>query len=110
MSYIKQVYTNCCYKSYCFSNNYYSDDENDTKLDPINIYDEYSHREIIDRCDFGKNHMIHARQSSNKSLIQEQVQTSIKNIVLSSDPNNGNDGSSKQHVIGHGLMAGNIAR
>ncbi len=53
MSNMKQVYTNCCYKSYCFSDNYYSDDENDTELDPINIYDEYSHREIIDRCDFG---------------------------------------------------------
>ncbi len=74
---IKQVNTNCCYKSYCFSDNYYSDDENDTELDPINIYDEYSHREIIDRCDFGQNHMIHARLSSNKFLIQEQVQTSI---------------------------------
>ncbi len=98
MSNIKQVYTNCCYKSYCFSNNYYSDDENDTELDPINIYDEYSHREIINRCDFGQNHMIHARLSSNKSLIQEQVQTSIKNNVLSSDPNNGNDGPSTQQT------------
>ncbi len=78
MSNIKQVYTNCCYKSYCFSDNYYSDDENDTELDLINIYNECSHREIIDRCDFGQNHMIHARLSSNKSLIQEQVQTSIK--------------------------------
>jgi hypothetical protein len=77
MSNTKQVYSNCCYKFYCFSDNYYSDDENDTELDPINIYDEYSHREIIDRCDFGQNHMIHARLSSNESLIQEQVQTSI---------------------------------
>jgi hypothetical protein len=33
-----------------------------------------------------------------KSLIQEQVQTSIKNNVLSSDPNNGNDGPSKQQT------------
>ncbi len=98
MSNIKQVYTNYCYKSYCFSNNYYSDDENDTELDPINMYDEYSHREIINRCDFGQNHMIHARLSSNESLIQEQVQTSIKNNVLGSDPNNGNDGSSTQQT------------
>ncbi len=73
MSNIKQIYTNYCYKSYCFSNNYYSDDENDTELDPIHIYNEYSHREIIDRCDFGQNHMIYARLSSNISLIQEQV-------------------------------------
>jgi hypothetical protein len=99
MSNIKQVYANCCYKSYCFSNNYYSDDENETELDLINIYNEYSHREIINRCDFRQNHMIHARLSSNKSLIQEQVQTSIKNNVLSSDPNNGNDGPSKQKQI-----------
>ncbi len=42
--------------------------------------------------------MIHARLSSNKSLIQEQVQTSIKNNVSSSDPNNGNDGPSKQQT------------
>ncbi len=60
---MKQVYTNCCYKSYCFSHNYYSDDKNDTELDPINIYDEYSHRKIINWCDFGQNHMIHARLS-----------------------------------------------
>ncbi len=98
MANMKQVYTNCWYKSYCFSNNYYSDDENDTELDPIIIYDEYSHREIIDRCDFGQNHMIHTRLSSNKFLIQEQVQTSIENNVLSSDPNNGNDGPSTQQT------------
>ena len=42
--------------------------------------------------------MIHARLSSNKSLIQEQVQTSIKNNVLSSDPNNANDGPSTQQT------------
>ncbi len=42
--------------------------------------------------------MIHARLSSNKSLIQEQVQTSIKNNVLSSDLNNGNDGPSTQQT------------
>ena len=100
---IKQVYTNCCYKSYCFSDNYSSDDENDTELDPINIYDEYSHREIINRCDFGQNHTIHARLSSDISLIQEQVQTSMENNLLSSDPSTGNDGQSTQKQIKHFL-------
>ncbi len=117
MSNIKQVHTNCCYKSYCFSKSYYSDDENDTELDPINNYDEYSHREIIDRCDFGQNHMIHTRLSSNKSLIQERVQTSIKNNLLSSDQNNGNDGPSKQQTnktfptmlkLIHGALIGGV--
>jgi hypothetical protein len=34
-------------------NNGCSDDENDMKNDSMNIYDEYSHSEIINRCDFG---------------------------------------------------------
>ncbi len=42
--------------------------------------------------------MIHARLSSNKSLKQKQVQNSIKNNVLSSDPNNGDDGPSTQQT------------
>jgi hypothetical protein len=98
MSNLKQIYTNCCCKSYCFPDNYCSDDENDTAIDSINIYDEYYPNEIINRCDFGQNYMIHARLSSNKSLIQEPVQTSIKNNVLSSDPINGNGGQSTQQT------------
>jgi hypothetical protein len=51
---------------------------------------------MIDRCEFGQNHTIHARLSSDKSLIQEQVQTSTENNLLSSDPTTGNDGQSTQ--------------
>jgi hypothetical protein len=33
-------------------NNGCSNDENDMENDSINIYDEYTHSEIINRCDF----------------------------------------------------------
>ena len=52
--------------------NWWSNDENDMEDDSINIYDEYSHSKIINRCDFGQNHLIQARLSSNNSLIQHQ--------------------------------------
>ena len=69
----KQYGTNVSVNHIAFSNNDCSDDEHDNKVDSINIYDEYSHSEIIDRCDFGRNHLIHARLSSNKSVIQNKV-------------------------------------
>jgi hypothetical protein len=62
-------------------NNGCSDDENDMENDSINIYDEYSHSEIINRCDFGQIHLIQARLSSNNSLIQHQETNSTENNV-----------------------------
>jgi hypothetical protein len=62
-------------------NNGCSNDENDMENDSINIYDEYSHSEIINRCDFGQIHLIQARLSSNNSLIQHQETNSTENNV-----------------------------
>jgi hypothetical protein len=62
-------------------NNGCSDDENDMENDSINIYDEYSHSKIINRCDFGQNHLIQARLSSNNSLIHHQEINSTENNV-----------------------------
>jgi hypothetical protein len=76
MSNIKLVYTNCCYKSYCFYDNYYSDDENDTELDPINIYDEYSHREVINNILLSQstwtNRSNHLQNSKNTLKMQDK--------------------------------------
>jgi hypothetical protein len=58
-----------------------SDDENDMENDSINIWDEYSLSEIINRCDYGQNHLIQARLSSNNSLIQHQETTNTENNV-----------------------------
>jgi hypothetical protein len=63
-------------------NNGCSDDENDMENDAINIYDDYSHSEIINRCDSGQNHhLIQARLLSNNSLIQHQEANSTENNV-----------------------------
>ena len=95
MSNQKQCGANYCCKSYCFFGNDCSDNENDTEIDSIDIYDEYSHSEIIDRCDFGQNHLIHARLSSNKPIIQEQVENNIENNVSNSVPTNGAQSTQK---------------
>jgi hypothetical protein len=62
-------------------NNGCSDDENDMENDSINIYNEYSHSEIINRCDFGQNYLIQARLSSNNSQIQHQETNSTENNI-----------------------------
>ncbi len=62
-------------------NNGCSNDEIDMEKDSINIYNEYSHSEIINRCDFGKIHLIQARLLSNNSLIQRQETNSNENNV-----------------------------
>jgi hypothetical protein len=62
-------------------NNGCSDDENDMENDSINIYNEYLHSEIINRCDVGQNHLIQARLLSNNSLIQQQETNSTENNV-----------------------------
>jgi hypothetical protein len=47
----------------------------------INIYDEYTHREIIIWYDFGQIHLIQARLSSINSLKQHQETNSTENNV-----------------------------
>jgi hypothetical protein len=58
-----------------------SNDENDMENDSINIFDEYTHSEIINSCDFGQIHLIQARLLSNNSLIQHQETNSTENNV-----------------------------
>jgi hypothetical protein len=58
-----------------------SNDENDMEIDSINIYDEYLHSEIINRCDFEQNLLIHARLLPNNSLIQQQEPNNTENNV-----------------------------
>jgi hypothetical protein len=58
-----------------------SNDENDMEDNSINIYDEYTHSEIINRCDFGQIHLIQARLLSTNSLIQHQETNSTENNV-----------------------------
>jgi hypothetical protein len=62
--------------------NWCSNYENDMEIDSINIYDEYLHSEIINRCDFGQNHLIQARLLSNNSIIQHQETNSTENNVM----------------------------
>jgi hypothetical protein len=98
MSNQKQCGANYCCKSYCFFGNDCSDNENDTEIDSIDIYDKYSHSEIMDRCDFGQNHLIHARLSSNKPIIQEQVENNIENNFSNSVPTNGAHSAQKTNI------------
>jgi hypothetical protein len=63
-------------------NNGCSNDENDMENDSITIYNEYTHSEIINRCDFGQIHLIQARLLSiTSSLIQHQETNSTENNV-----------------------------
>jgi len=56
-------------------NEYSSDDDNDHYIDDILCYQELSHSEIIDRCKFSNGHIINARLSSDKSVLQEEFTT-----------------------------------
>ncbi len=44
------------------------DDESDVEFDSMQKHEEYSHSEIIHRCNFGFGHLINARLSSKASL------------------------------------------
>jgi hypothetical protein len=46
----------------------WSDDESDVEFDSIHKHEEYSHSEIIQRCNFGLRHLINARLSSRATL------------------------------------------
>ncbi len=51
---------------------YISDDNNSDYIDDILCYQELSHSEIIERCDFSNSHISNARLSSDKSILQEE--------------------------------------
>ena len=51
---------------------YISDDNNSDYIDDILCYQELSHSEIIERCDFSNSHISNAWLSSDKSILQEE--------------------------------------
>ena len=56
--------------------------------DDLDIYDilqsqELSHSEIINRCNFNQRHIINARLSSKKLIIQKEISTNTKNTNTS---------------------------
>ena len=87
-----------------FLNNYpivtknISIDCSDDDLDIYNVLQsqELSHSEIINRCNFNQRHIINARLSSKKSIIQKEISTNTKNTNTSEQqhttpqPNNTN--------------------
>jgi hypothetical protein len=54
---------------------YSSNDDNDHYIDDILCYQELSHLEIIDRCKFSNGHIVNARLTADKSIIQEEFAT-----------------------------------
>jgi hypothetical protein len=62
-------------KTSCFTlqDNNWSDDDGDYNFDER--HNESSHTEIIDRCNFDHGHLINARLSLNRSLLQEEIST-----------------------------------
>ncbi len=54
---------------------YSSDDDNDHYIHSILCYLELSHSEIIDRCKFSHGHIVNARLTADKSIIQEELAT-----------------------------------
>ena len=47
------------------------EDESDSDFDDIQEHDEYSHSEIIQRCNFGSKHLINARLLTHTSLLHQ---------------------------------------
>jgi hypothetical protein len=75
---------------------YISDNDNRDYIDEILCYQELSHSEIIERCDFSNSHISNARLSSDKSILQEE------HIMI--------DGTEMQDSTLNGKDLGNIQR
>ncbi len=58
----------------------WSDDESDSCFDNMHQHDEYSHSEIINQCNFGYDHLINARLSS-QTCLQNQADSSTQNSI-----------------------------
>ncbi len=72
---------------------YSSDDGNNDNIDDILCYEELSHSEIINRCKFSNDYILNAQLSSDKSILQEEVEL-IKGKLLE------NPHSTKQFISG----------
>lgn len=58
----------------------WSDDESDSDFDNMHQHDEYSHSEIINQCNFGSEHLINARLSS-QTCLQNQADSGTQNSI-----------------------------
>ena len=61
----------------CRDDDWSNDDESDSDFDNMHEHDEYSHSEIIHRCNFGSKHIINARLST-QTCIQHQPDSSTR--------------------------------
>ena len=59
----------------CRDDDWSNDDESDSDFDNMHEHDEYSHSEIIHRCNFGSKHLINARLLT-KTCLQHQPDSS----------------------------------
>ncbi len=58
-----------------YSNNEWSDDDNDYNFNEVNCLQELLHTKIINKCVFHHDHLINAQLSSEKSLLQQEMTT-----------------------------------
>jgi hypothetical protein len=56
------------------------DDESDSDFDNMHEHDEYSHSEIIHRCNFGSKHLINARLLT-QTCLQHQPDSSTRDAT-----------------------------
>ena len=56
---------------FCCRDDDWRDDESDLDLNNMHEHDEYSHSEIINRCNFGSTHLINTRICSQTCLKQQ---------------------------------------
>lgn len=65
---------------HCRDDDWSNDDESDSDFDNMHKHDEYSHSEIIQRCNFGSKHLINARLLTQKFL-QHKPDSSTRNAA-----------------------------
>ena len=65
---------------HCRDDDWSSDDESDSDFVNMHEHDEYSHSEIIQRCNFGSKHLINARLSS-QTCLQHQPDSSTRDAA-----------------------------
>ncbi len=66
---------------FCCRDDDWSNDESDSDFDNTHKHDEYSHSEIINRCNFGSKHLINARLSSQTCLQHQDQADSRENCI-----------------------------
>jgi len=64
----------------CRDDDWSNDDESDSDFDNMHEHDEYSHSEIIQRCNFGSKHLINARLFT-QTYLQHQPDSSTRDAT-----------------------------